>query len=222
MRVASFGYPDILASREELEAILGDRIDDLKYRPDSEAIMHWHHVERNIPDAHSFFGLLGGRLEVYDIAEHRGGEIFLDLNEENRALRPGYDIVLDVGTMEHCFNIGQAALNMASFVKVGGFIVHENPHSYGNHGFYNLNPTWYADFYRQPGFELVALAMTSRNGKRRDDVPRTRRFVFKGPETTILAVAKRTEVLPIHWPMQTKYRHAVPDAGESRAIAVAG
>ena len=134
-RVASMGYPDIIAPMELVEKIMGDEFPKLTYRQDSEAICKRHGIaQREIPDAHSFFKAMGCALDVYDIVKERGCEILCDLNHPI-VPRGTYDIVLDVGTAEHCFNIGQAIVNMADIVRKDGYIIHVNPFNCGNHGF---------------------------------------------------------------------------------------
>src|SRR3990167_6188878 len=203
-RIASMGYPDLLAPVVAFETILGDRFDDLKYRDDSNSICQRHGIRplRKIPDAKSFFGLLEANLDVFDIVQERGDEIICDLNHE-MMIAPGvYDFVLDVGTLEHCFNIAQAVFNMAGLLKEGGVIFHENPFLMGNHGFYSMNPTWYADFYGQDGFRLISCVLITKN--RIGDVPHTGRFIFTDDEATCFAIAERTKILPLTFPTQTK------------------
>ena len=205
-RVASFGYPDLISPIPAFEKILGDRFRELEYREDSEAICKRHGIrpQRRIPDAKSFFNLLDAKLDVFDIVQERGDEILCDLNYPV-VPRETYDFVLDVGTMEHCFNIAQAAFNMANLLKVGGVILHENPLLMCNHGFYSMNPTWYSDFYGQPGFQLLSCVIRTKDG-RIGDVPATKRFVFTETEANLFAIAERTEILPLTFPCQTKYR----------------
>lgn len=208
-RIASMGYPDIIAPLEEVWALLGERTAaHLEYRDDSEDICRRHlgTERRKVPDAKSFFSLLGARLDVFDIVQERGDEILCDLNEPMRHTVE-YDIVIDPGTLEHCFNIAQAAFNMANLVKLGGAIFHENPFNWGNHGLYGLNPTWYHDFYESNGFKLVDCRLIYKGGEVRD-VPRTQRFVYTGPEANLFAVAERIEVVQMRYPVQTKYRRA--------------
>jgi len=221
------GYPDIIALPKEIEKILGARIYKLKYRDDSAEIQKWHRVEHKIPDAHSFFELQGVTLDVFDVAQHRGGEIVCDLNYQLGYGLTGssvgplgyYDFVLDIGTLEHCFNIGQAAINMVWLLKQGGIILHENPFNQGNHGFYNINPTWYADFYGQEGFELLELGMIARNcaeaGKQVPGILKTKRFRYMDSEANMVAIAKRVKVLPVGYPVQSKYKTLIPAAGVS-------
>ena len=218
MRIASLGYPDLIAPVEGM--LTTEQIANLQYRADSAAICQRHGLQqRDIPDAVSFFTLLGCELDVYDIVQERGCEILCDLNYPFASKCVPYDIVLDVGTAEHCFNIGQALFNMAGLVKEGGYIIHENPFNCGNHGFYSLNPTLFADFYAANGFELEQCFLTSRNGDKAD-APRTQRFKWEGPELNVFALARRVAIQPFGtftYPTQTKYAKAVPAAGVDRA-----
>lgn len=216
--IAAMGYPDMIAPLDALEDYMTpDRLRSLEYRRDSADICKRHGIPfRGIPDAHSFFKTLDAHLDVFDIVQERGCEILCDLNYAIPLNLGGsgtgpfgyYDFVLDVGTLEHCFNIGQAALNMAELLKVGGVILHENPFNWGNHGFYGLNPTWYADFYGQQGFKLHECKLATRDG-RTADVQHTKRFRFTEEEVNVFAVAGRTEIMPIKWPTQTKYARLI-------------
>jgi hypothetical protein len=122
--------------------------------------------------------------------------------------------------MEHCFNIGQAMMNMASLVKLDGMIFHENPFIMPNHGFWSVNPTVYADFYEQNGFELVGCS--ARIGKLDDaaieDVPIKVRFNLRAELATLMAAAVRIEVQPLKFPVQSKYKSALLAAAGNRAI----
>jgi hypothetical protein len=206
--IASMGYPDIIFPPDELAAFLGDRISELKYRPESQEICARHGLKGHpIPDAESLFELFGASLDVYDIVNERGCEIVLDLNYPVPANAcEQYDYVLDVGTSEHCFNIAQAVVNMACMAKVGGIVMHENPFNWGNHGFYNLCPTWYHDFYTDNGFKVLDLKLLPRGSDEAIDVPAIKRFKFLESEANILAIVQRTEVKDIHFPVQAKYR----------------
>ena len=213
-RVAACGYPDMIAPLDLMERLLGVRFGALKYRPDSDRICKRHGLKpRRIPDAQSVFDMLDAKLDVFDIVQERGDEILCDLNDTFPyrfigAAIERYDFVLDVGTLEHCFNIGQAAVNMAGLLKAGGIIFHGNPHCSGNHGFYGIQPTWYADFYGQDGFELLYCKLMVRGSDEPLDVPRTARFSIGAREVNIFATARRNEIKPIIWPQQTKYKGA--------------
>lgn len=206
--IASMGYPDILFEPEAMRELLSDKILALKYRPDSEAICKRHGIaQRDIPDAESFFEAFGCSLDVFDVVQERGCEILADLNYPIDAKFVGqFDYVLDVGTTEHCFNAPQALVNMASMVKVGGVVMHENPFNWGNHGFWNLNPTLFYDFYGENGFHVVECKLLPRGVSEIHDAEPVRRFVWKGGEANLFTVAQKDEKKPVTFPVQTKYK----------------
>lgn len=205
--IASMGYPDIIVPPDWLARVLGERIEHLRYRPDSEVICRRHGAKaHDVPDAESLFDAFGCSLDVYDIAAERGGEIVLDLNHpfpENS--REQYDYVLDVGTLEHCFNVAQAAMNMAGLVMVGGQIFHENPWNWGNHGFYGINPTWFHDFYTDNGFEIEECRIML-SGFRSGPAPQVKRFNFTSEEMVLGTIARRVASVGFRFPTQSKYR----------------
>jgi hypothetical protein len=203
-RIAAFGYPDMIANPEQVEALLKGR-EGLEYHKDSASICARHgKAPRPIPDTYSFFSLLGAKLDVFDVVIERGNEILCDLNYPMDQ-KESYDIVLDPGTLEHCFNVAQAAFNMAGLLKKNGVIIHQNPFLAGNHGFYSFNPTWYADFYGQDGWKLLDCRICS--NERVFQSPLTDRFKFDSTiECGVFAMARREEVKELSFPTQTKYR----------------
>src|SRR5687768_8252629 len=181
-RVLSLGYPDILALPEQLAALFGAQLlPAFQYREDSAEIARWHGLPETtrIVEAQNFFALLGYDLEVLDVVEARGGEMVHDLNQPlPLQLHRRYALVIDPGTLEHCFNIAQAAKNVAEVVATGGCVFHGNPMNMFNHGFYNLNPTWYADFYAANGFRVELIEGVSGQAQhlRTFEVPAAARF----------------------------------------------
>ena len=56
MCIASMGYPDIISSEADLQAILGTNAQFLEYRKDSEDLAKWHNTTTTrIPSAESLF-----------------------------------------------------------------------------------------------------------------------------------------------------------------------
>jgi hypothetical protein len=81
-----------------------------------------------------------------------------------------YDVVIDGGTAEHCFNVGQVFANILSAVRPdGGIVVHVNPLNMMNHGFWNISPTAYADFYRRVHQEPPVWQVPVRTAGRGDE-----------------------------------------------------
>jgi hypothetical protein len=214
-RVLSLGYPDILASQAQLARLFGsETVQKLGVRADSESILRWHHatgVTDRVVEASALFAALGFELDVLDIAEARGGEIIQDLNEPmDSALIGRYAAVIDAGTLEHCFNIAQAAKNVASAVALGGFVMHGNPLNMYNHGFYNLNPTWYHDFYEDNGFTVSSVQIVIdavSETPRVANAPPFGRFQSIPDNASLLVIAHRKAITELKWPVQRKYRN---------------
>lgn len=97
-------------------------------------------------------------VECVDIIAHHGSERIADLSVLQNLGQ--YDVVLDCGTLEHCANVTNAFINAANAVRVGGHIIHHLPLNMLNHGYWNISPVWYADFYRHNRFKLERLEMT--------------------------------------------------------------
>src|SRR3990167_2047694 len=97
MRVASMGYPDMIAPIEMIEQMLGDKKEFVRSHTDSFDICRRHGlVRRLIPDAHSFFRTLDCELDVYDIVQERGCEILCDLNSPFAFSKIESGIYLDI------------------------------------------------------------------------------------------------------------------------------
>lgn len=210
-RALSAGYPDIIIEPALLKSLMGEAADRIPAHPDSASILEWHHKERygTVPDSAAFFAEIGYRLEVIDIVATRGVERVVDLNRPQIGF-PLYDLVIDPGTIEHCFNIAQAAMNLASAVSQDGRIVQVLPMNAYNHGFYNINPTWFYDFYEHNGFVVENLLGYTRATKGHKAVlfhaPKNERFESSPPEASLLCVARRAEMKALSYPTQWKYR----------------
>jgi hypothetical protein len=199
--ILSLGYPDIVVKKYLLEASFG--IELSKSNPEAEYARLQHGVDYDLPDTEEFFEKLKVRkFDCCDLKALRGNEIVADLNLPQNFDQ--YDLVIDPGTLEHCFNIAQAALNAANAVKLGGFIFHDNPLSMVNHGFYMLSPTWYYDFYTDNGWEIVSQVVTNHvNGVIEvDPVARVKAMA----ELSNMVLVRKTNEAPMKWPVQSKYK----------------
>lgn len=212
-KIISLGYPDILVSPQYIKELWGKRIyDELTFHPDSASIINWHGVASltdKIIEAEHFFSLLGFDLDIVDITKARGNEIIIDLNNPcPQNLYQKYDLVIDAGTSEHCFNIAQAVKNIAIMVKKGGYIHHVNPINSFNHGFYNLNPTWYYDFYLDNGFIIhdMKLVYNGSVNPLGQNVSPYKRFINIPENSFLFSLIQRKEIKDIQWPIQYKYR----------------
>jgi hypothetical protein len=211
-RACAAGYPDLLVPPQQLSALLGDGpAARVPVRADSQQIAAWHGVGKvldKIFESRNVFHELGYELDVIDIHRARGDEIIVDLNLPLPAdFGRTYDLVLDTGTCEHCFNIGQAAVNLASLVKKDGYLIQAMPLHVFNHGFYNVNPTWFHDFYPANGFRVQFLQGVANIvwNPQVFDLPAFERFNEAPANSMMIAVVKREAVVPVKLPFQHKY-----------------
>ena len=141
-KVLSLGHPDLLLDKDFLQTIYDnsfiEKIPEDKYHVD---IRKLHKKES------SFF-----IYDPYFIFEQYNYEIDQEYCEY-------FDLVLDGGTLEHCYNISQAFKNVCQMVKVGGFSLHTNPANSLNHGYFNLNPLFYDHGFTKNGFNIHDLCI---------------------------------------------------------------
>jgi hypothetical protein len=211
-KACAAGYPDLLVRPEQLRRLMGDEAAArIGRRDDSAAILDWHKLTDwtdQVFDTRQVFQELGYSLDVVDIQAARGGELIVDLNQPlPDSLVARFDLVVDTGTCEHCFNIAQAAINLASMLCAQGIIIQALPLNSFNHGFYNVNPTWFHDFYSSNGFRIRSLSAFTdivRNPKRFEPPPFAR---FRDPpfNSIMVVVAQREVVKPMVYPTQRKY-----------------
>jgi hypothetical protein len=206
------GYPDLVVPQAALTRLAGaDVVSRLPQRGDAQAIWSYHglgQVTDPLYDSVALLREMGVDAEVIDMAKHRGMERVVDLNEPLPAdLVRRFDLVVDTGTCEHCFNVGRAFLNACEALARGGMLVHAAPLTRMNHGFWNFNPTVYPDFFEHNGFRLLTLTGVTgdlANGMRPFGVEAFNRFEAP-PGAAMYVVAERVEVRDLGWPVQRKY-----------------
>ena len=162
-KVLSLGHPDLLLDKDFLQTIYDnsfiEKIPEDKYHVD---IRKLHKKESSffIYDPYFIFEQYNYELYILDVKQHRGNEILVDLNHEiDQEYCEYFDLVLDGGTLEHCYNISQAFKNVCQMVKVGGFSLHTNPANSLNHGYFNLNPLFYDHGFTKNGFNIHDLCI---------------------------------------------------------------
>ena len=206
-RVLALGYLDVISPLEEIEEAFPDA--DLSNPVFNKESQKWHGLGFEPVDSRWLLARLGvEKLDVLDVEKWRGDEITGDLNEPME-LEP-YDLVIDHGTIEHCMNIGQALKNIAGFVKVGGYVFNGPPLNMYNHGFYNVCPTLFYDFYVRNGWRIEAMCAMTRTGW--FEIPRTERFSCEQKEASIVCLAHRLTAAAPVWHMQTKYQKKIAKA----------
>ena len=185
--VLCLGYPDIIPHK-------------LPYKPKIVPRLSQHGGGECI-DTEEFFSKMGAKSVRYvDVKAFHGKEDELDLNYPHNLGE--YDLILDPGTLEHCFNIGQAWKNVIESVRVGGYVYHNNPVTMINHGFWNFSPTVYNDVYLQNGFDCDFVLERGGVTYRTPDL--TRRMKIE-PEAVSHVLARRLEAKAFKYPTQDKY-----------------
>lgn len=195
VKALSLGYPDIVMTAKQVENTL-----DITVEKWTEFGL-WHGDRKNLPETIDLFAKLNSTLDCVDRHASRGCERIVDLNYP--VVLGEYDVVIDAGTTEHCFNIAQAMINAAEAVKVGGIIFHSPPLSMVNHGFYCVMPTMLNDFYTQNGWSIEQMSLYM-DGKLFVPAPTTERINVP-PEASTYCIAKRLTDKPMKYPVQAKY-----------------
>ena len=209
-RMLSLGMPDLLLT-EEL---------DVPERPNADWLRQLHQWKGRIYDTEAVFKLHSIKATYLDNRGWVGKELVGDLNEDinrqhgtvfenelcpwDHTLYEKFDVVLDPGTLEHCFNIAQAFVNVRNLCRPKGHIIHINPANIPNHGFYSISPTAYFDWYAWHGDHVLATALLAG-----DDVLKIEnRMTFtclKGGWSLVLVQRSPTVTKAHGWPTQWKY-----------------
>lgn len=88
-----------------------------------------------------------------DFTPDEGCTIIHDLNRPvPPELHSRFDLVMEMGTLEHIFDVRTVLESMVRMVKPGGTVFHFSPLTWINHGFYNFSLTLFYDSYRVNGF----------------------------------------------------------------------
>ena len=106
------------------------------------------------------------RSETLDLFPDERPDIIADLNTPFPAdLWNRFDLVIDSGTAEHCFNIKEVLGNAVRALKVGGVVMHILPMSgWVGHGFYQFSPDVFSAFYKRNGFSEIEIMIELRIG----------------------------------------------------------
>ena len=107
-------------------------------------------------NAQSVLTLLGAKeIVVTDVSDYEGAALLLDLNQPVPGEHAGlFDVILDIGTLEHLFDVPTALANLVKMLKIGGEIILIVPSSNAiDHGFYSFSPTLVFDYFKANGFD---------------------------------------------------------------------
>lgn len=204
-KVLCLGYPDFLVDEQHLISIFGEEfVKNIPDEPMSDAVRNWHKSSlTKIFDPIWIFKHFGFDTTIFDLISHRGFETLVDLNEPiSDVYFEQFDLVIDTGTLEHCFNVGQAFKNICSTVKKDGVFITAAPVSKLNHGYWNFGTIVHHDGFTQNGFEILKTTYTCRNGI---VPPEQMNWKNVPPKTAVTTIAKRILIKDWIWPTQGKY-----------------
>lgn len=169
------------------------------------------------PFSEPFWEMLGvKKLTTIDVSRYEGATHIHDMNLPIPIeWKEAYDVVCDVGTLEHIFNFPVAIRNCMEMVKCGGHLfLHTSANNDFGHGFYQFSPEL---FFRvlspENGFKVehcVAIehGLFSRWYAVTDpERVRARGNIINSSRVTMLVWARRTEIRPIFQmtPQQSDY-----------------
>lgn len=116
------------------------------------------HRERGCISDTFLFGALGLKVESIDISDYEGADYIYDLNvvKVPPQLVEKYDLICDIGTMEHIFHLPNVFTNLFNMLKIGGVVMHWVPSNNDvDHGFYQISPTLLCDYYLANNYEIT-------------------------------------------------------------------
>jgi len=204
-RVVSLGVPTIAVSRDdhkaELCSLIGRMGRPLPAKPASLL---------TYADLFRALGFVETR--SVDASDYQNPTLVHTLNDPLPAVEEltigDADLLIDPGTLEHVFNLPQAIHTVARLTAVGGVVFHLNPLNWVDHGYYNLSPTFYHDFYRNNGFGDIETYL--RDGDTLTLLPYTprRTTILPARRLSMYTIATKQAESAAHWPIQERFTAA--------------
>ena len=204
-RVTCLGYPDLLVDLSVVQELFGEDVaQDLPIDAHQKDIRAWHGFHGQVYDSVKLLSRLGYSVSVLDKISHRGIETLVDLNDDlPQHLYGTADLVIDTGTLEHCFNVGTAFRNMCELVALGGVVMTAAPANKLGHGYYNFCDNVYRDAFGTNGFKIMSLKLLDRGYNEVHPIPSKK--IGPPAKSIWICVARRVELKPWQWPVQEKY-----------------
>ena len=137
--------------------------------------------------------------------------------------KEAYDVVCDVGTLEHVFNFPVAIRNCMEMVKRGGYFFAQTPaNNYLGHGFYQFSPElFFRVLSAQNGFKVEHCVAVEQGPRKRwfsvsdPEAIRARVTLINAAPVILFVWAKRVEVKPLFLATPQQSDYAVAWAGST-------
>jgi SAM-dependent methyltransferase len=99
------------------------------------------------------------KIDSIDNSDYEGASILHNMNHPIPSDMIKYDFVLDLGTIEHIFNVPQVCENIINLLNVGGIFLSVNVNNnFSGHGIYQFSPEFYLSaFSKKYGMEVQEL-----------------------------------------------------------------
>lgn len=179
--------------------------------------------------SHSLFidSLHANSLKSLDVSSYQGADIIADLNSGvPSSLSSSFDLVLDVGTLEHLFDLKKSLRNIFSMLRLEGLYYSGVPcNDWVDHGFYQFSPTFFVDFARHnsESLLLVDLILTAPFENASWDIlkmgPFEKSVLLKsGKKFGVISVLKKIGDSPLNFDVvQSKYISIFETPSSSRS-----
>ena len=158
-RVLCLGVQDVHATHEELAKTMREMdVPVNEIAQDERRYTESQIVDRQSDRAHisDVFRMLGfAGADTVDFSNAESPDILHNLSEPiPDGLRAQYEMVFDIGVVEHVCDIFQALCNCMQMVKPGGTVMHIVPlHGWHNMTYFNFQPMFFQEVYAANGFE---------------------------------------------------------------------
>ena len=143
----------------------------------------------------------------------------LDLNFplNNPLPKAPFDVVMNIGTLEHVFNIAQGFRTVHDVTRVGGLMLHSSPFiGWPDHGFYSVHPTLFFDLAYSNGYKILHMACGEIQPlnqvvlETREDVIKMLVNLKSSRSRMLCCVMKKTREEPFRIPWQGYYAKTLP------------
>lgn len=182
-------------------------------------IKDWYNtkLDKNI-NANTLFHLLGAKeILTSDVSKYENPDVVIDLNKKiNKKFINKFDLVFDIGTLEHVFDTPTCLENYLKMTKTNGYIFIAVPCSNMiDHSFYMFSPTLFFDFFESNGCKIVSSYLRISSPYVYNQKSIFYKYLKQGPEIPLLreesvefiVLIKKTDIVKkIIKPTQYVYR----------------
>lgn len=160
-RLLTLGVQDVHATHDEIAEILRAASIDATAPAEGDrryTVSQVVPAEKRFAHVADLFTMMGfDEVETLDFSNAEGPDHVWNLNDPvPDALRGRFDVVLDVGVLEHICNVRQSVENVMAMTKVGGRVILILPlFGWHNMVYFNFQPPFFPEAFLANGFDRV-------------------------------------------------------------------